>query len=76
MKCPICLHGETRPGFATVPLDRGRMTVVFCDVPAKVCENCGEAFHDEDVAEAIMQQAEQASAAGVEIDVRRFAKVA
>jgi hypothetical protein len=52
------------------------MTIVFRDVPAKVCENCGEAFHDEDVAEAIMQQAEQASAAGVEIDVRRFAKVA
>ena len=76
MKCPVCRHGGTRPGFVNVPLERGRMTIVFRDVPARVCENCGEAFHDEDVAEAIMQQAEQASAAGVEIDVRRFAKVA
>jgi YgiT-type zinc finger domain-containing protein len=23
------------------------MTIVFREVPALVCENCGEAFHDE-----------------------------
>jgi hypothetical protein len=52
------------------------MTIVFRDVPARVCENCGEAFHDEEVVEAIMQKVEQASASGVEIDVRRFALAA
>jgi len=44
-------------------------TIVFREVPALVCENCGEAFHDED----LLKQAEQAALAGVEIDVRRFA---
>jgi YgiT-type zinc finger domain-containing protein len=72
MKCPICRHGETRPGAVTVPLERGGMTIVFREVPALVCENCGEAFHDEAVTASLLQQAEQAALAGVEIDVRRF----
>ena len=76
MKCPICRHGETHPGSVTVPLERGGMTIVFREVPALVCENCGEAFHDEAVTEALMHQAGQAAAAGVEIDVRRFAQAA
>jgi hypothetical protein len=32
----------------------------------EVCENCGEAFHDEAVTAALLRQAEQAAAAGVE----------
>jgi hypothetical protein len=41
-----------------------------------VCENCGEAFHDEGVTACLLKQAEQAAAAGVEIAVRRFAVAA
>ena len=73
MKCPICKHGETRPGRATVTLERAAMTLVFRDVPGEVCDNCGEAFHPEEVASALLQQAEQAAKAGVEVEVRRFA---
>ena len=75
MKCPICRHGEMHPGAVTVPLERDGMTIVFREVPALVCENCGESFHDEAVTAALLEQAEQA-AAGVEIDVRRFAVAA
>ena len=73
MRCPICRHGKTRPGAVTVPLERDGMTIVFREVPALVCENCGEAFHDETVTVALLKQAEQAALTGVEIDVRRFA---
>lgn len=72
MRCPICRHSETRPGTVTVPLERDGMTIVFREVPALVCENCGEALHDEAVTAALLKQAEQAALAGVEIDVRRF----
>lgn len=75
MKCPICRHGETRPGRATVTLERGDATLVFKDVPAEVCENCGEAFHSEKVTRALLAQAEDAARAGVEVDVRRYAAV-
>lgn len=76
MKCPICRHGETRAGSVTVPLERGGATLVFRQVPAEVCENCGEAFHSAEVAEALLKQAEAAMVEGIEIDVRRFAQVA
>ncbi len=75
MKCPICRHGETRPGAVTVSFERDGMTIVFREVPTLVCENCGEPFHEEVVTAALLKQAEHA-AAGVEIDVRRFAVAA
>lgn len=76
MNCPICKHGDTRHGETTVTLEREGVAIVFRGVPAEVCENCGEAFHDEAVTAALLHQAEQAAAAGVEIDVRRFAMAA
>lgn len=76
MKCPICKHGNTQPGTATVTLERGGSTIIFRQVPAEICENCGEAFHSAEVTEALLQQAEAAVAQGVEIDVRRFAAAA
>lgn len=76
MKCPICKHGETRQGLTTVTLERDGMAVVFRGVPDVVCDNCGETFHDEAVTTALLRQAEQAAAAGVEVDIRRFAVAA
>ena len=76
MKCPICKHGDTRPGSVTVPLERGAATLLFREVPADVCENCGEAYHSAATAEALLRQAEAALAGGVEIEVRRFALAA
>lgn len=73
MKCPICKHGETKPGTTSVTLERGGATLVFRNVPAQVCDNCGEAFHSAEVTAALLKQAESAAAAGVEVDVRRFA---
>ena len=46
MKCVICKQGETQPGTTTVTLERGTTTVVFKNVPAEVCETCGEAYLD------------------------------
>ena len=45
MKCPVCKNGDTNSGSATVTLERRGTTLVFKDVPADVCGNCGEAFH-------------------------------
>lgn len=73
MKCPICKHGETRPGRSTVTLERGGATLVFKDVPADVCGNCGEAYHSEEVTRDLLRQAEQAASAGVEVKVRKYA---
>lgn len=76
MKCPICKHGETQSGSASITLERSGATVVFRNVPAEICDNCGEAFHSAEVTAALLQQAESAAGAGVEIDVRKFAAAA
>ena len=73
MKCPICKKGEMNASVATVTLERGAITLVFKEVPADVCGNCGEAFHSEEVTRALLAQAEEAAHAGVERDVRAYA---
>ena len=72
MKCVICKQGTTAPGSATVTLERGESTFVFKEVPAAVCENCGEEYVAEEVTAKVLQQAEEAVSLGVELDVRHF----
>jgi YgiT-type zinc finger domain-containing protein len=72
MECVVCKHGETKPGTATVTLERGGTTLVIQDVPAEVCGNCGEAYVGEETARRLLKDAEEAAHAGVQVDVRRF----
>ncbi|MBL8373941.1 type II toxin-antitoxin system MqsA family antitoxin [Accumulibacter sp.] len=60
MICPICRCGHTRPGFASVTLERDLTTLLFKDVPAQVCDNCGEEFIDETTSANLLHAAEAA----------------
>ncbi|MBF8261643.1 MAG: hypothetical protein HW376_1172, partial [candidate division NC10 bacterium] len=66
MRCVICKQGEIRPGTATVMLERNGMTLVVKSVPARVCENCGEEYVDEDVTARLLREAEDAARSGVQ----------
>lgn len=72
MKCLICKNGETRPGSATVTLERGETTLVIKGVPAEVCANCGEEYIGDDVTEQLLSVAEEAADKGVQVDVRQY----
>jgi YgiT-type zinc finger domain-containing protein len=73
MKCVICRQGETTSGQVTVTLERGNTTLVFKRVPAQVCTNCGEAYVDETVTAQLIEAAEAALQAGVQVEIRSFA---
>jgi len=73
MNCTICRQSQTRPGKATVVLDRGQTTVVIKDVPADICENCSEYYLTEELTEKVMVMAEEAVQNNVEVEVLRFA---
>ena len=60
MTCLICKSGETNPGTTTVTLERDNTVVVIKDVPAQVCDNCGEYYLSEDVSTGIYAIAEEA----------------
>lgn len=73
MQCILCKHGETRPGYTTVTLERGGAALVIRKVPAEVCENCGEAYVSAEVTRSLLASASETLRAGVEIDIREFA---
>lgn len=73
MQCVICKLGETQPGTVTVTLERGQTTLIFKQVPAQVCENCGEAYIDDETTAQLLTLAEAAVQAGVQVEVRAFA---
>jgi YgiT-type zinc finger domain-containing protein len=73
MRCIVCRHGDTRPGTTTAAFHRDGHTVVVNEVTAGVCENCGEAYVDEDVTEQLLKMASEARRAQVRILVRAFA---
>ena len=72
MKCMICKQGDTQPGKTTVTLERGGITLVYKGVPAQVCDNCGEAYVDDEISAQILKAAEEAVRAGVQVDIREF----
>ncbi len=72
MNCLICKEGDLRSGAVTVTLERGATTLVLKGVPAQVCANCGEAYLDEATTAQLMEAADAALLAGVQVEVRTF----
>ena len=72
LKCVICKNGETEPGTTSILLERGKTTLVIKNVPAEVCQNCGEGYVDEDTTERVLQMAEEATKLGVQVDIRQY----
>ena len=73
MKCVICREGQTAPGQAIVTLQRGESTIIFKNVPADVCTNCGEYYLSESVTDQLLTRAEAAVQSGAELEILRFA---
>ena len=72
MKCMICKHGETKQGTATVTLEKGHSTIVFKEVPAHICDNCGETHIDEATTKELLSKAREIAKHGVEVDIRKY----
>ena len=72
MKCMICKHGETTKGTTTVTLEKDNSTIVFKEVPAHICDNCGETYIDDTVTKALLNKAREIVKNGVEVDIRKF----
>ncbi len=72
MKCIICKSGETHLGFTTVTLAHKGGTVVIRNVPADVCDLCGEYYLDEEATKAVMGRSRDAEARGSELEIVEF----
>lgn len=43
-----------------LPIERGNAILLITDIPARVCENCGESYIEEDVAQEVQELANEA----------------
>jgi YgiT-type zinc finger domain-containing protein len=73
MICPICKCGHTQPGFVSVTLERDAMTLLVKQVPAEICDNCGEEYVGEAASNQLLHTAETALRDGVQVELRQFA---
>ncbi len=76
MNCIVCRHGDTRPGTTTVTFHRDGRTLVVNEVPAEVCENCGEAYVAEEVTAELLRIATEARQAQAIVLIRDYASLA
>jgi len=72
MKCVVCKIGETQHGTTTMTLERHGFTLIMEEVPAEICNNCGEDYIEDTVADEIMTIAENLSKTGSKIEVRKY----
>ncbi len=73
MNCPVCRNGILEKGHTTVVLELSGSTIIIKNVPAKVCDNCSEAFVAEDVSKKLLDTVHNEAKKGVEIEILTFA---
>ena len=72
MKCFVCRFGETAPGTTILTLNRDSLTLVVKEVPADVCDACGEGYVQPEISAQLQEIANDAKGAGVEVLVRKY----
>ncbi|MEO5350737.1 MAG: type II toxin-antitoxin system MqsA family antitoxin [Magnetococcus sp. YQC-3] len=73
MKCTFCRHGVTLSARTTVTLEREKMVLVIRDVPADLCEQCGEYYLDEETTSHVLMLAEEATHHQDEVKILSYA---
>lgn len=73
MKCVICKTGQTHPGTTTVTLQRNKSVVVIREVPAEICEDCGEYYLSEPITRRVYADADETVRRQVEVEIHRYA---
>ena len=64
--CFHCPEGKYEPGTTTRSLEDGDTVLVVKEVPALVCDKCGDAAFSEKVSERLEALSTEAAAAGVQ----------
>ena len=52
-KCFVCKHDVISPGKTTKLFENEGRLVIIKDIPALICENCGEIYFETDVMEKL-----------------------
>ena len=72
MTCLACKNGTLKAGRTTVTVERDGTTIVIHNVPAEVCEICGEDYLDATIASSLENVLQEAARSGVRFEVREY----
>ncbi|MCP4578057.1 MAG: type II toxin-antitoxin system MqsA family antitoxin [Deltaproteobacteria bacterium] len=72
MLCILC-KGDMENGKVNFPVDTEENFILIKGVPAQICEQCGEYFLKDDVAEIIERIVKKAKRKNVELEILKFA---
>jgi YgiT-type zinc finger domain-containing protein len=72
MICPIC-KGDMEKDIINFPIDLKTRFILIKDVPALVCEQCGESFVDDEIHVQLESIAEKAKRSNIEFEIVKFA---
>jgi len=72
MDCVICKNGKTEQGLVTFSLERDGVIIVFKNVPALVCQNCGDFYLTEETTKLLLEKASKTAEKGVEFEIINF----
>ena len=76
MNCLICKFGSYAPGKVTVKIERGSSIVLIKEVPADVCDTCGNYLVDQKTTREILDIANKAFDNGAELEIRTLTAAA
>ncbi len=73
MQCPVCKNKSLVDGTTTLTLEQDDAVFVVRQVPARVCDNCGEAFVSEEVSRQVFDVVTTERKKGLKIEVLNYA---
>ena len=76
MPCVICKNGKTVPGETMYTGMDGETIVVVKNVPAKVCDNCGESYVSSETAARLLKPLNGGADPNVEVVVIEYREIA
>ena len=74
--CTSCKNGIMRKGFTTVTFDKDNVVIVFRNVPARVCDQCGDYTIEGKIAKDLLKTAKEERIKGHEISILNYNKAA
>ncbi len=72
MKCAICRNGTTQNGYTSIVLERDETTLVFKQIPAQICDNCGEEYISSAVNKTLLERANKEVDRGILLEMIKF----
>jgi YgiT-type zinc finger domain-containing protein len=72
MKCLRCKNGIPTQGKTTFTADRDGVTIIIKNVPARICNICGDEYFEAAVTAKILEQVKEAAKAGGQLNLREY----